>query len=74
MIERASVELQNELAPRNARGLLLKNPVLLAATCATRYGFEYADRESAGVLICTSLAELIGAAHQAPFSGSAFNL
>src|SRR5258708_2544264 len=52
MAEPASVNLQTELAPRNHQGLRLRNPVLIAATYATRYGFEYADKAQAGAFVC----------------------
>lgn len=44
--------LQTQLAPRNARGLLLRNPVLIASSSATGYGFTYTDLDRVGAFIC----------------------
>jgi dihydroorotate dehydrogenase (NAD+) catalytic subunit len=52
MTEPAFVNLKTELAPRNHQALRLRNPVLIAATYATRYGFEYADKAQAGAFVC----------------------
>lgn len=52
MINRIPSRLQTELAPRNQKGLCLRNPVLLAPTVATGYGFDYADRNLPGAIVC----------------------
>lgn len=44
-------KLQTELAPRNERGLCLRNPVLTAAG-PLGYAFEYVDVERPGAIIC----------------------
>ncbi len=52
MSEGASIDLRTELAPRHEKGLLLRNPVLVASSDFIRYGFDYADREKVGAIVC----------------------
>lgn len=62
MFNHSPTNLQVELAPHNQKGLRLRNPVLLASSAATNYGFEYADKSVPGAIICkgTTLEPRLG--------------
>jgi dihydroorotate dehydrogenase (NAD+) catalytic subunit len=51
VLDKTSINLRVELAPRHHAGLCLRNPVLLAAG-PSGYGFTYAAKERPGAIIC----------------------